>query len=208
VALALARESLSLDGVNGDVIVCVSRMDETSSIDIKEAYRNYLPPINASKIVGQLLRAVPEKYLKGLDCIVLTNEASLSRRDRVGRVWSSKRKFDKSMILGRYHPATRSSPPYIELRIDKILQGLPALPRRIPLMRDAMFGHVLFHEIGHHIHSTIRPEHREKEDVADDWAGRINAKFVRTKYWHLVPLLVPASRIYRLIKRRGWIKAG
>lgn len=175
-------------------------MRDTAGIDVREAYKDYLPAVNAARIVSQLLCIVPEKYLRGLDCVVLTNEASLSRKDRIGRVWSRRRKYDKSRIRGRYHFATRSSAAYIELRVDKILLSLP-------VFRDIVFGHVLYHEIGHHIHETIRPEHREKEDVANNWAGKINARFIRHKYWYFLPFLVPASKIYIWMKRRRWIAA-
>src|SRR5215469_7484759 len=92
-------------------------------IQINEAYREFTPPVNATAIVHQLLSTVPSKYLRGLDCVVLTNEMALSRRDRTGRVWSRKRKFDKSGVLGCYHRGHRSgsSPAYIELRVDKII---------------------------------------------------------------------------------------
>lgn len=156
-------------------------------------------------IVEQLLDTVPEKYLKGLDCIVLTNEAGLSRRDRVGRVWSRKRKFDKSRILGRYHPRTRTSQPYIELRVDKITNQLKGIPRHISFLRKITVGEVLFHELGHHIHFAIRPEYKQKEDVADNWSGKLNANFVRKRYWYAVPLLMMAAKVYKLVgrKRRG-----
>ena len=148
---------------------------------------------------------MPDKYLNGLDCILLTNEVALPRRDRVGKVRSRKRKFDKSRVLGRYHGRSRSSLPYIELRVDKIVRGWSAVRFRIPFVRELMFGHVLFHEVGHHIHHTIRPEHTEKEDVADKWAGKLNANFIRKKYWYAVPFLVLASRIYNFMRGRRWI---
>jgi hypothetical protein len=151
------------------------------------------------------LLTVPDKYLNGLDCILLTNEAAMPRSDRVGKIRSRKRKFDKSRVLGRYHPRSRSSLPCIELRVDKIVRGLPGIPLRIPLLRDIVFGHVLFHEIGHHIHYTIRPEHTEKEDVADKWAGKLNANFIRNKYWYALPFLVPASKVYKFMRRKQWI---
>ena len=177
---------------------------ETPTLEIKEAYRNYVPPVDAAGLVKQLLGAVPGKYLTGLDCIVLTNEAGLSRKDRVGSVWSRKRKFSKSRIRGRYHGSTRSSRPYIELRVDKILQSLSGISRRIPIAREILFGHVLYHEIGHHIHRTLRPEYHEREDVADNWAGKLNANFIRRKYWYAVPLLLAASKFYKLLKpKRG-----
>jgi hypothetical protein len=178
---------------------------KAAQIRINEAYRNYTPPINASAIVRQLLSTVPDKYLKGLDCVVLTNEASISRRDRVGKVWSRKRKFDKSRILGRYRRGSHNALPYIELRVDKIVEGLKGTSLRIPLLRDLVFGHVLFHELGHHIHRTIRPEHSEKEDIADTWGGKLNANFVREKYWYALPVIIPAIRIYKFMRRKKWI---
>jgi hypothetical protein len=175
----------------------------TIEIRINEAYRDYTPPFNAAAVVSKLLRTVPVKYLQGLDCVVLTNDIALSRKDRVGRVWSRKRKYDKSRVLGRYRPRSRTCLPYIELRVDKLVAAFKAvpLPFRVPFMRDVIFGHVLFHEVGHHIHHTIRPEHNEKEDVADNWAGKLNANFIRKTYWYGPSVL----RIYKFMRRRQWI---
>jgi len=175
----------------------------TIEIRINEAYRDYTPPFNAAAIVHKLLRTVPVKYLQGLDCVVLTNDIALSRKDRVGRVWCRKRKYDKSRVLGRYRPRSRTCLPYIELRVDKLVAAFKAvpLPFRVPFLRDVIFGHVLFHEVGHHIHHTIRPEHNEKEDVADTWAGKLNANFVRKTYWYGPSVL----RIYKFMRRRQWI---
>jgi len=182
-----------------------SALSDTCNVQVSEAYRDYVPPVDAAAIVQQLLCTVPEEYSAGLDCVVLTNEAGLSRRDRVGKVWSRKRKFDKSRLLGRYHGRTGKSSPYIELRVDKIIRGLQGAPLRIPILRDIVFGQVLFHEIGHHIHFTVHAEHSEREDVADKWAGRLNAIFVRNKYWYAVPLLIPAFKVYKFMRRRRWI---
>lgn len=180
---------------------------EAGEIAINEAYRNYTPPVNASAVVHRLLSSVPSRYLQGLSCVVLTNESALSRRDRKGKAWSRKRKFDKSRILGRYHGASRrgNSSPWIELRVDKIIEGLKGAPRWLPVAREIVFGHVLFHELGHHIHRTIRPEHTEKEDVADQWAGKLNANFIRRKYWYATPLIVPMAKAYGFMRRRQWL---
>jgi type 1 glutamine amidotransferase len=91
--------------------------------------------------------------------------------------------------------------PYIELRVDKIVAALERWALPIPFVREIAFGHVLFHELGHHIHNTIRPEYSEKEDVPDTWAGRLNANFVRETYWYGAPLL----KIYMFMRRRQWI---
>ena len=111
-----------------------------SEIRICEAYQHYTPPVNAAAIVHKLLSTVPSKCLKGLDCVILTNEVALSRKDRVGRVWSRRRKFDKSRVLGRYHPGSRNSLPHIQLRVDKIVAGLKGTSLHIPLFREIVFG--------------------------------------------------------------------
>ena len=173
---------------------------------VQEAYRAYRPPFDAKATVEKLLASVPEDLLRGLRCIVLVNQSGLSRRHRVGKIWSRKRKVDKLRILGRYHPGWHNSQPYIELRVDRILLGLEgARCTRINIVREIAFGHVLFHEIGHHIHATLRPEHLEKEDVADRWAGKLNRDFIRKRYWYLLPLIMPALWIYKFTCRRGWI---
>ena len=93
----------------------------------------------------------------------------------------------------------------VELRVDKIVRGLPAVPLRITFLRDLWFGHVLFHEVGHHIHNTIRPEYTEKEDVADKWANKLNVNFIRKKYWYALPFLVLAFKVYNFMRRKHCI---
>jgi hypothetical protein len=129
----------------------------------------------------------------------------MSRRDRIGKVWSRGRKVDKARVCGRYHFGRGGSLPYIELRVDKIIMGLKGMYLRIPITREIVFGHVLFHELGHHIHNTIRPEHKEKEDVADKWAGKLNFNFIRYKYWYAMPIIRPAAKIYTFMRRKHWI---
>ena len=92
-----------------------------------------------------------------------------------------------------------------ELRVGRIILGLDRFSSRMPILRDVVFGQVLFHEIGHHIHRTVRPEHNEKEDVADKWAGKLNGNFVRKKYWYAIPVLIPAVKVYKFMRAKKWI---
>lgn len=176
---------------------------ERIQVRITEAYTDYTPPVDAARVVHELLESVPEKYLPGLDCVVLTNESALPSRDRRGKIKSRKRKYDKSRILGRYHPRWGGQPAYIELRVDKIVTYLRGMPMWIPFLRNIGFGLVLFHELGHHIHHTIRPEHTEKEDVADTWAGKLTVNLIRKKYWYLVPVIIPCVKIYKMVRRES-----
>jgi hypothetical protein len=124
-----------------------------------------------------------------------------------GFVWDEKNN-DSDRIRSRYHRRSGNSSPYIELRVDRIVLGLNGFPIRIPMLRDIIFGHVLFHDIGHHIHRTVRPEYDEKEDVADKWAGKLNGNFIRKKYWYLLPILTPALKVYKFMRRKQWDGSG
>ena len=106
---------------------------------------------------------------------------------------------------GRRHPKSESQLPYIELRTDKILSRVNRKILLIPPRQDLCIGLVLFHEVGHHTQLTIRPEHSEKEDVADRWGEKLGTNFVRTQYWYTIPAIVPAAKICSFMRRRRWI---
>lgn len=158
-------------------------------LEIKEAYRAYAPPINATRIIRKLLASVPERYLRGLDCVVLTDMAGQPRRHRLGKTTSRGRRIAQARVEGRYHPEWKGQPPWIELYVDQILKAYPRWAVWIPLIKYLALGDTLFHEIGHHVHYTVRPEHREGEDVADDWKKKFTGNFVRNRYWYLIPVL-------------------
>lgn len=160
-------------------------------IEIEERYANYNPPFNVTKIVRKLIEPVPEKYLRGLRKVLVVESGSLSRRDRVGKTWSRKRKHSKNHILGRYHYDNGGS--WIELRIDRIIASWKGTPRPllwIPAIRFLVVGHTFYHE----------PEFREKEDVADNWGVKLSSNFIRQRYWYLLPVLLPASWLLRNVR--------
>jgi hypothetical protein len=98
-------------------------MQDNSPIPIREIYRGYAPPIDATNVTLRLLRSVPEKYLKGLGCVVLTNQSGLSRKYRVGKVWRKNKKMLKTDIGGLYHPRRQTEPPWIELYVDRMFES-------------------------------------------------------------------------------------
>jgi hypothetical protein len=161
---------------------------EATPLEIKEAYRDYKPPINAAAIVRQLLTRVDSKHLRGLDCVVLSNLSGQPRRKRLGKTTSRGRRISQSRVAGLYHAKWKGQPPWIELYIDQILYSFPRWALWLPILRDFAIAQTFYHELGHHIHYTIRPEHREKEDVADDWGRKFTRQFVRRKYSYMIPI--------------------
>ena len=158
--------------------------ERTSGIEVRDFYNNYTPPRYVLRLVARLLSSVPAKYTKGLDCIVLTNQSGAPRRDRVGKLKSRKRRQNQKGVFGLYHPFRPGKPPWIELYVDNIVADISYHPL-VPMGRTACFGKVLFHEIGHHVHATVMPEFREKEDVADDWGRKLMRNYIRNRYRYM-----------------------
>ncbi len=173
-------------------------------VEVVEAYRDFVPPCNAQAAVEELLRSVPEKYLGGLWRIVLTNGAALTGKRRRSWSWSRGRKARHAEVRGLYHQEWHGAPAWIELFVDKIVEGPPDWALRLPLVRSVLFGAVVYHELGHHIHALQRPEHREREDVADDWQIRLGRGHIRRRHPIARVGLWPFIRVARLLMgRRG-----
>ena len=156
---------------------------------IVESYRDFEPPAEFKRSVEMLLRYVPQEYLVGLKSIVLTNRAALNRNQRRQKIWSRNRKVRLAECRGSYSREWKSSPATVWLYVDNILQSEPEALRRIPILRYYSTGEVLYHEIGHHIHSVHEPVYEGRENVAEDWSRRLWRHFLRTRYWYLTPFL-------------------
>jgi hypothetical protein len=184
---------------SGDKLVDqVVQTEATTRTVIREFYNDYVPPRYVRNLVTNLLFSVPAKYLQGLDCVVLTNQSGAPRRHRLGKVTSRKRRAPQSHVFGRYHHAHHGNAAWIELYVDNLSSPVSLHPM-IPFVRTAIFGHVLFHEIGHHIAATIRPEFREKEDVADNWSKKLGRIYFRERYHLPRPVLKLIAWIMRAV---------
>jgi hypothetical protein len=179
----------------------------SSMVQIHENYRDYVPPGNPRSQVGVALRYVPEKRLAGLGSILLTNTAALSRAERRAKTWSRGKKVRSAKSLASYRRAWNNNPAAIRVLLDNVFAGWPWWLVMIPPLRTAGLARVLYHEIGHHIHATSRPEHREPEDVADLWSTRLMRRLARRRYWYVaLPMsiiLPPALWLYRRVQRAG-----
>jgi hypothetical protein len=171
-----------------------------STRNIVEAYRDYVPPRCVVPIVEDLLKAVPPRYLIGLQTIILTNQAAQPRKRKRQRIWSRNHKINLVKAIGYYSGASRSSQASITLHIDNILKRVPSRELRIPFVRYYPLASVLYHEIGHHIHAEHNPVYEGKENVAEDWSDKLSQRFYRTHYWYLMPILRPLVFLIKLAR--------
>jgi hypothetical protein len=178
------------------------------STEVTEFYRDYTPQVDATAVTRLLLCYVPPGYLRGLRRIVLTNASGLSHDRKRMKTWSRQRKTRVAEALGAYYQAWENDPAWIQIFVDNILSQMPPFAWRVSLLRDFYFASTLYHEIGHHIHKVIRPEFREREDVADHWSRTLTRKLVVRRYWYLLPILYPLAFLARAITRfrKGRVK--
>lgn len=145
---------------------------------IVKNYGDNAPPFEVEPTVRRALKVVPKNLLGGLDQIVLTNASSLSRRRRRAKTKSRRKQVSIKTCRGLYRKN------HIEIFVDNIIRTKKRnyFVRQLSLFRVAR---TLFHEIGHHIHRTKRPEHREPENVADEYMRFYTKKFI-WRNWHRV----------------------
>lgn len=99
-----------------------------------------------------------------------------------------------------YHAYERNEQAWIEPFVDEILRvWQKGWWLKVPLWRDILVSDALYHEIDHPIHSTRRPEFRERETVADEWRDRLPGRHIKGRYpWLLLiayPVILPGGSL-------------
>lgn len=174
------------------------------------AFSEYEPPCDVVALSQRIIESVPKEYLHGLTQVVLTSTGNLARDRRRSVTKSRGRKVRIKEARGLYHPASHQRGAWIEVFVDNVLdrrgQGWDGWRgrwlQRSNWFRETELSDVLFHEIGHHIHFTVRPEYREKEDVADVWKVRLQRNYIRQRH-HTIRSLVRFLGLGRMID--GWV---
>ena len=165
-------------------------MNEEHGIIIREAYKDYEPPFDVVRIVNRLLAGVPNTRLAGLKTVVLSSSANLSKPVRKAKAHARGKSYELGKCRGRYHQKWKNESAWIELWVDNMLMSCPKPLLWVNILRDFAIADTLFHELGHHIHYSQAPEHKEKEDVADKWDKRLSRQYFRRRYWYWMPLFL------------------
>ena len=163
-------------------------MRDSHGIIIQDAYRDFIPAMNAQRTIGRLLSGIPAKYVSGIKTIVLTNAGGLSHDRRRQKTLSRKRKVLIRESRGLYHQKWQNESAWIEVFVDNVCQGWPSWLLRIPFFSDLALADIVFHELGHHIQKTQVPEFKEREDVAEKGSKRLSRHYFWRRYWYLMPL--------------------
>lgn len=175
-------------------------MNTTShSVMVRESYGASPPSFDAGLVVHRLLDGIPSKYLVGLKTVVLTDTDGLNHAERRKKTQSRGKTVRIRVCRGLYNRASKDAPAWIEIFVDNCTRDYPRKMLAVAYFADNLLGEVLFHEIGHHIHTTQAPEFKECEDVAESWRKRLSKIYFRRRYWYLIP-------VARLVQTLVWLK--
>jgi len=163
-------------------------------IPIRESYRTISPPPGVLKAVTRLLSSLPPGHLAGLEAVVLTDSASISKGKTV-RVRG--RKHKSNSCLGFYYPARRDSAPWIQIVVDNIVPSSLPWFLRLPVILDLMIASTLFHEVGHHLDVTIGSPSRNGESAADTWSEILRRRYFRQHRRWFIRVMGFAGRLMK-----------
>jgi len=166
-----------------------------------EAFQGYSPSFEVAKAIRRMLRDVPPEFLHGLNSIVLTNVAALGQKERDRKTRGRGRRLGLGEAVGYYSKAWKGEPARITILVDNFEKQWKRPLLRVEFIRNLVFSSLLFHELGHHIHQIHRPEYERRENVADKWSMKLSNRYLRSRYWYLMPLIVPISLLFKLGKR-------
>jgi hypothetical protein len=163
------------------------------SVEIKECY-SVKPFFNPKASVERLLAGISKEYISGLATVILRDSDSLNHDRRRAKVFRLGKKVRISKCEGVYHEAWKGEPAWIEIFIDNVIpdvkdSALFRLLMRFSFIQDVYLSGALYHEIGHHIHKTQKPEYGEREQIADRWKKRLKKAYIQRRYWYIVPWL-------------------
>jgi hypothetical protein len=177
--------------------------------EITEFYKDYVPPGYVRPIVEELLAFLPRNYLVGLKTVLLTNSVAMPRDQRRQKVFQRGKSHKMIEARGAYYRATRSRQAYVALFVDNIFKNVPPSLLRLTPFRHSTIAEILFHEVGHHIHTAHKPVYDVRENVAEAWERKFRRAYLRKRFWYIVPTARPVKLLLRVILLVGdWISNG
>jgi len=154
--------------------------------------------------IERMLWHLPRGYFARFGHVTLRDSGSLTRKERAKREKAGPSRH----LLGTYYGPTAGQPAHIDLFVDAIFDGRSTLLVRVPPVRDVLLGRALYHELGHHLQRGVHPEHRDREEVAEEWRRRLLRTYFRKTYWYLLPVLWLGVLVARVLPRPGRTRKG
>jgi hypothetical protein len=168
-------------------------------MQIKEDYKNYIPPGNIRKDIEALLKPIESQFTKSICRITLRKSSELQIKKVGHETIEGKLYKTTSYILGNYNTSRNE----ITLYINNIFSIFNKTELKIAPIRRYILSRTLYHEFAHHLHFCYfyRGPEDDAEKVAEDWAADASNFFMEKNYKYLLPIFNLYKR--RLDKRLG-----
>lgn len=156
--------------------------------------------------VHDMLEAVDDHLLAGLDLVLIRDLASLSSRERRAHRQQQGKRLTMEQVVGLYRKGTSKRGAEIQIFIDQVFRGLPELILHFGPFRKFLIAKTLFHELGHHV-QTRRQLVGEPEQVADEWRNKLLRRYGQSRHpWFArsLPILLRLARFVALCSR--WLR--
>jgi len=181
---------------------------EYHQVEIQELFGQYSPKIPITKIIRRLIASIPDKYLEGLEKVVLTDSISIKEELPGEHTKFQDRDIPLWECHALYYPLHEGRPAWILLIVDNILDSWPIrlFKLRVPPIRDLFLCTPFYHEVGHHIHAEIKPEDGDKEQIAEKWGMRLSRRYLMRRYWYFFPLVVLLLIVKKFLKTDDFVE--
>ncbi|MDA8021287.1 MAG: hypothetical protein MPN21_27955 [Thermoanaerobaculia bacterium] len=166
------------------------------------AFGDYKPPRGLPKMIGEAMALVPERYLAGLELILLRDSSSLRPSKAKQSLGRGRRRGPRSRTRGVYIHANKEAGAQIELYIDNIFRGVKRILLYAPGVKATHLVPVLYHEVGHHIHSS-RSIPKNREAVAEEYSEEFSKLYYRHKYSRWRFLLKVGLAVLKPLSKRA-----
>ena len=148
-----------------------SGTDTMLKIKISDACRKELNKFNfdVEKPLSEIIKYIPRLDLIGLDFIYVTDKPEHSKKHL-------------SNALGIYFQKQNNSPAYVEIYLSRIFGHINSAEHMKLIMPILNIGlaHTVFHEVGHHFHTTKSHgiKKSKREQFADHYANNLLSKYL------------------------------
>ena len=156
-------------------------------ISIQEKLHRKYPCQSLTRSVQTLLQYVPSVWLAGVREIYIRDTESLTSSEK--RRYRDVNGKKVSRCKGYYSERSNDPYGYITLFIDEIFTDQPMIAWKLPILRDSLIAHTLYHEVGHHICKQRKETREMVEQKANEYRNAMRKRMFWRRYWYIAPWL-------------------
>ena len=155
-------------------------------VKIENRLDDFVLFFNIEKKIMNLVKAVPQSHLIGLEKIIIVKSFHVKKLKDVAAIYN--RRSD-------YIPAN------IEISFESVFLGMHRIFLLFPFVVKFTLASVLYHKIGHHYHHSF--QHGVKKKKSEVFADNYKKEMLKKVFWWWAIILRPVAPIIKYIVKRS-----